>query len=252
MGVIVSWVHSTCKFAKRYKAPLGVCAGPGVYEKHWRRELPCSRGNFYDLCLESGAYKEHLSAGRPPPPRAAFGKRVCRCLVGPTFDQCSDPINTLLGLNLGIWHTARTEWHANEGRACPKASCKCSDGGPGPRQASQSVQKLGGWWLCARGAAPGLEIPEPDEHAGTPEFHCRNCVGDRCDNCPIGLPLQCGIECNGGHELGCYEYIDALGGYDEDGQPQMQRELAVAFKAHWGAHWGDRCIFLTPIWGWIY
>lgn len=234
MGIIIAWMHSTCKFAKRYGAPLRIYEKPKVYEKHWRRELPCSRGDFYDLCLESDAYKEHLSVGRPHFSRAVFGKRLCRCLVDPTFDQCSDPINTLLELNLEIWHTARTKWHADASRSCHTPSCECSDEQSAFRQASQSVQKLEEWWLCARQAAPDLEIPEPDEHAGTPEFHCRNCVGNRCDNCPMDLLLECDIECNDDHELDCYEYIDALRGYDEDGQPKMQRELAVVSKTYSG------------------
>ena len=48
---------------------------------------------------------------------------ICFCLVDAHYDQCADPINTVLRINLPVWEKHREKWHQDN--PCPPASgCK--------------------------------------------------------------------------------------------------------------------------------
>lgn len=111
------------------------------------------------------------------PEKTVLYENICFCLVKPTFDQCADPIYTMVRANLPVWHKERTPWHKQS--ACGP-SCACSQGWF--QSISRSERDLVEGLLCKPVACPTLMVES--DRGQTPEFHKPRCAsgavcGDR-------------------------------------------------------------------------
>jgi hypothetical protein len=120
--------------------------------------------------------KEDLEANEGiMPGKTILHENICFCLIKPTYDQCADPIYTMLRVNLPTWHKQRALWRKDS--TCTVAACACSK--PWFKSFTSSETALVDNLLCKLVACPELKIE--DDKGVVPSFHKPLCSGGDCD-----------------------------------------------------------------------
>ena len=169
------------KFSSRHSVPLRKHIDVGEYRVHWAREVPNLKKDAIKMFREEpGAekYRQQVrdANGGHLPEDSVLNENICFCLIRPTYDQCADPIYTMLRANLPMWNRERTLWHEKESKC--DASCACKSA-PWFRSFTASETALHECLLCKPIACPELMVD--DDKGIAPELHKPECTRGECD-----------------------------------------------------------------------
>ena len=113
--------------------------------------------------------------GGVAPENTVLNNHICFCLIKPTYDQCADPIYTMLRVNLPTWHKQRAMRRTKS--SCIVPGCVCSTSWFGSFTSSETA--LVDALLCKPTLCPELKIQ--DDQGEMPGFHKPACSGGDCD-----------------------------------------------------------------------
>jgi hypothetical protein len=102
--------------------------------------------------------------------------RLPHCPSKPTYDQCADPLYTMLRANLPTWHKHRALWRKQQAR-CNDDACACKKQWFDTFTSSETALVEG--LLCKPVKCPELTIEE--DKGEVPSFHKPSCSCGECD-----------------------------------------------------------------------